>query len=54
MGERFKDVIENELGREVVGFMSGSQQDPDLIAEVFVLAPRHGEMLDGAQAGDDV
>ena len=37
---RFKEVIEGELGREVVGCMSGSQQDPDLIAEIFVLAPR--------------
>jgi hypothetical protein len=23
----------------VIGFMSGNQQDPDMICEVFVLAP---------------
>src|SRR3712207_475222 len=43
MQDRFKKVIEEELGREVIGFMSGSQQDPDLIAEMFVLAPRRSE-----------
>lgn len=52
MQERFKDVIREELGREVIGFMSGSQQDPDLIAELFVLAPSQGELLDDAHAGD--
>jgi hypothetical protein len=26
-------------GRKVAGFMSGNQQDPDMICEVFVLAP---------------
>ena len=26
-------------GRAVIGFMSGNQQDPDLICEVFVLSP---------------
>ena len=30
-------VIEGETGRKVVAFMSGSHQDPDLLAEVFVL-----------------
>ena len=30
-------VIEAELGREVVGFMSSSQQQPSLISYVFVL-----------------
>jgi uncharacterized protein YbcI len=39
MGERFKDVIRNATGRDVIGFMSGNQQDPDMICEVFVLAP---------------
>ena len=53
MQERFMDVISEELGREVVGFMSGSHQDPDLIAEVFVLAPKQGDLLDDGQAGDD-
>ena len=39
MRERFVAVIEDATGRHVVGFMSGNQQDPDMICEVFVLAP---------------
>lgn len=39
MRSRFEEMIEAAVGREVVGFMSGSQQDPDLMCEVFVLAP---------------
>jgi len=39
MRERFVAVIEEATGRRVVGFMSGNQQDPDMICEVFVLAP---------------
>jgi uncharacterized protein YbcI len=39
MRERFEGVIEAATGRRVIGFMSGNQQDPDLMCEVFVLAP---------------
>jgi uncharacterized protein YbcI len=39
MRDRFVQVIESATGRRVVGFMSGNQQDPDMICEVFVLAP---------------
>ncbi len=39
MRERFEAVIEKATGREVIGFMSGNQQNPDLMCEVFVLAP---------------
>lgn len=39
MRDRFEGVIEDATGREVVGFMSGNQQGPDLMCEVFVLAP---------------
>jgi uncharacterized protein YbcI len=39
MRDRFVGVIESATGRQVVGFMSGNQQDPDMICEVFVLAP---------------
>ena len=39
MRERFTAVVERATGRRVVGFMSGNQQDPDMICEVFVLAP---------------
>lgn len=38
MRERFERVVEEATGRQVVGFMSGNQQDPDMICEVFVLA----------------
>ena len=36
---RFADVIEGATGRTVIGFMSGNQQHPDLMCEVFILAP---------------
>jgi uncharacterized protein YbcI len=39
MRERFEAVIEEATGRGVIGFMSGNQQDPDLMCEVFILAP---------------
>jgi uncharacterized protein YbcI len=39
MRPRFQRVIEEELQREVVAFMSTSHHDPDLNAELFVLAP---------------
>jgi uncharacterized protein YbcI len=29
-------IVEREVGRKVVGFMSSSQQDPELISYVFV------------------
>ena len=39
MRERFAGVIERATGRRVIGFMSGNQQDPDIMCEVFILAP---------------
>lgn len=39
MRKRFEAVIEDATGRPVIGFMSGNQQDPDMMCEVFVLAP---------------
>jgi uncharacterized protein YbcI len=39
MRERFAAVIEAATGRQVIGFMSGNQQHPDLMCEVFILAP---------------
>jgi uncharacterized protein YbcI len=39
MRSRFEAVIEHATGRRVIGFMSGNQQAPDMICEVFVLAP---------------
>jgi uncharacterized protein YbcI len=39
MRHRFEQVIEDATGRPVIGFMSGNQQDPDMMCEVFVLGP---------------
>jgi uncharacterized protein YbcI len=39
MRQRFEAVIERATGRRVIGFMSGNQQDPDIMCEVFILAP---------------
>jgi uncharacterized protein YbcI len=39
MRQRFEEVIEHATGRRVIGFMSGNQQHPDMMCEVFILAP---------------
>lgn len=39
MRGRFEEVVEKATGRRVIGFMSGNQQDPDMMSEVFVLDP---------------
>ena len=39
MRGRFEEVVEKATGRKVIGFMSGNQQEPDLMCEVFVLDP---------------
>ena len=39
MRDRFEEVVEKATGRKVIGFMSGNQQEPDLMCEVFVLDP---------------
>jgi uncharacterized protein YbcI len=39
MRVRFEEVVESATGRKVIGFMSGNQQDPDLMCEVFILDP---------------
>lgn len=41
--QRLVEVVEHATGREVVGFFSGNQSDPDMAVEVFVLAPGNGE-----------
>lgn len=51
MREKFNGVIERHTGREVVAFMSGSHQDPDMVAEIFVLKS-DTDLLADAQAGD--
>jgi uncharacterized protein YbcI len=44
MRDRFEGVIEAATGQRVIGFMSGNQQDPDMMCEVFILAP--AELVD--------
>jgi uncharacterized protein YbcI len=39
MRDRFAEVIERATGRQVIGFMSGNQQEPDIMCEVFILSP---------------
>lgn len=50
MRERFEAVIEEATGRKVIGFMSGNQQHPDIMCEVFILEPTdlvdHDELAD--------
>ncbi len=38
MRGRFEAVVEQATGRKVIGFMSGNQQDPDMLCTVFILA----------------
>lgn len=49
MHDKFKGVVEDATGRRVVGFMSGNQQEPDMICEVFVLHPT--DLVDGEEWG---
>ena len=39
MRERFNEVVAEATGRPVIGFMSGNQQDVELMCEVFLLGP---------------
>ena len=50
MRERFEAVIEGATGRRVIGFMSGNQQAPDIMCEVFILAPT--DLLDPPEPRD--
>ncbi len=50
MRDRFEAVIEAATGRDVIGFMSGNQQGPDIMCEVFILAPTDLLDDDGAAA----
>lgn len=47
MRERFEAVIEHATGRRVISFMSGNQQHPNMMCEVFVLAPT--DLVDGSE-----
>jgi uncharacterized protein YbcI len=50
MRERFEAVIERATGRRVIGFMSGNQQHPDIMCEVFILAPT--DLVDDEETPD--
>jgi uncharacterized protein YbcI len=50
MEDRFKEVVAEETGRNVVAMMSGSHQDPDLLGEVFVLEST--DLLEGESPAD--
>lgn len=39
LAQRLTDAVERLAGRRVVAFMSASHQEPDLMAEIFVLEP---------------
>jgi uncharacterized protein YbcI len=41
MRDRFAAVVEHATHRRVIDFMSGNQLDPDMICEVFILAPEN-------------
>jgi uncharacterized protein YbcI len=47
MRARFSQAVEEILGRKVVAFMSQVHFDPDMSAEIFVLAPSPGDNHDG-------
>jgi uncharacterized protein YbcI len=49
MRGRFEAVVERATGRRVIGFMSGNQQHPDMMCEVFILAPT--DLVDGHEIG---
>lgn len=40
MGDALSEVVERHSKRKLVAFMSANHFDPDVAAEVFVLAPR--------------
>ena len=50
MRDRFEAVIKDATGRDVIGFMSGNQQDPDMMCEVFILAPADLDPRDDPRA----
>ena len=50
MRDRFVKVIEDATGRRVIGFMSGNQQDPDIMIESFILAP--SDLIDESDVRD--
>ena len=54
MRSRYVEAIEEVTGRRVAAFMSGSHQDPDLVAEIFVLEPNEITAEEQAEAAANV
>jgi uncharacterized protein YbcI len=50
MRDRFEAVVADATGRRVIGFMSGNQQRPDIMCEVFILAPT--DLVDDHEIAD--
>ena len=50
MRDRFAGVIQEATGRPVIGFMSGNQQHPDMMCEVFILGPT--DLVDDYEIND--
>ena len=42
MKSDFCSIVEQATGRKVIGFMSGNQDEPDMLGEIFVLEPAPG------------
>jgi len=47
MQDRFTEVVERATQRKVIAYMSQIHHDPDIVAELFVLAPGDGT-IEGA------
>jgi uncharacterized protein YbcI len=43
MEERFTNVVQDALGRDVIAYMSQVHSGPDISAELFVLEPKEEE-----------
>ena len=51
---RFIEVVQAATGQRVIGFMSGNQQSPDIMSEVFILAPTDLLEAHGVPASDQL
>ena len=47
MREEFSTIVEREIGRRVIAYMSQIHSDPDVAAEIFLLEPGPVPQLDG-------
>src|SRR4051794_35078520 len=45
MKERFVEVVESTLGRDVIGYMSQIHTDPDVAIELFPLEPHPDKLI---------